>query len=147
MAKKYSIGSRATKYSKGSSAKPDSKQVAHLHPSIGMATKWAKNTVKPMARGARICKAHEKLAQLLRSDFAFTDSASGFQASPVGVIVNEASPISWLQQSTNALTGRWAVLTARWASVAAKTMKTRKQVNKVSAPHPWRAMTSLAVLR
>ena len=44
----------------GSSAK----QVANLHPSIGMATKWAKNTVNPMARGARICRVHDKLAQL-----------------------------------------------------------------------------------
>ena len=48
----------------GSSAEPDTMRMAHLHPSIGMATKWAKNTVNPMARGARICKVHEKLAQL-----------------------------------------------------------------------------------
>ena len=80
-----------SKKAHGSSANPDTKQMAYLHPSIGMATKWARNTVNPMARGARICEANDKPAQLRRSLSLF--SASSFQASFVGIIVAEGNSL------------------------------------------------------
>ena len=39
------------------------------------------------------------------------------------------------------LTGRCAVFTARWASVAAKTVKTSRQVRMVSKPHALARLT------